>query len=55
MSKSYECQICHYVYSKLTGEPLADVVAGTTWEQIGEDFKCPHCHANKKMFREALE
>lgn len=51
MYKSYECQICHYVYSEASGEPLANIGAGVRWEDLGDEFQCPHCQAKKKMFR----
>ncbi len=52
MHKSFECQICHYVYSEASGEPLLGVNAGTTWEELGHEFQCPHCQAKKKMVKE---
>ncbi|MFV9651416.1 rubredoxin [Pseudomonas citrulli] len=54
MEKAYECQICHYVYLESLGESLVNVEPGTTWEEIGEKFRCPHCHAEKKMFKEIV-
>jgi rubredoxin len=54
MYKSYECQICHYVYEEVSGEFLVGVDAGTRWEELGEEFQCPHCQAKKRMFREVV-
>lgn len=54
MSRSYEYQICHYVYSESSGEALVDIEPGTTWDEIGEAFQCPHCQAKKKLFIEVL-
>lgn len=54
MYKSYECQICHYVYDEVSGEPLVGVDAGTRWEELGEEFQCPHCQAKKRMFKEVV-
>ena len=52
MDKTYERQICHYLYSESTGEPLMNIVPGTAWDEIGDEFRCPHCQATKKMFIE---
>lgn len=51
-SKEYECNFCHYVYSEEQGEETEGVVPGTQWEDLPEDFKCPHCRTKKKNFTE---
>ena len=52
VSKEYECDFCHYVYSEEQGEETEGIVPGTQWEDLPEDFKCPHCRAKKKNFSE---
>jgi len=37
-----------------SGEALVDIEPGTTWDEIGEAFQCPHCQAKKKLFIEVL-
>ena len=54
MYKDYECTICHYVYSEASGEPLVGIEAGVPWDELGDEFQCPHCQAKKKMFREVV-
>jgi rubredoxin len=51
MSKA-RCKICGYVYHSENGEDTKDVVAGTEWEDVPEDFRCPSCGAKKKLFIE---
>ncbi|MNY44898.1 Anaerobic nitric oxide reductase flavorubredoxin [compost metagenome] len=55
MSKEYECQLCHYTYSEADGEPLENIEPGTQWDDLSENFKCPHCRAKKKMFKEVVK
>ncbi|AMK15202.1 rubredoxin [Methanobrevibacter olleyae] len=47
----YKCSVCGYIYDTETGEERRNVPAGTAWEDVPEDFKCPLCGAVKKMFR----
>ncbi len=46
----YKCKVCGYVLDTEKGETRKDVAPGTSWEEIGEGFKCPLCGAPKKMF-----
>lgn len=51
MSDNKKCSICGYVYYSEDGCSERDIAAGTLWEDVPEDFKCPLCGAIKKMFR----
>ncbi len=46
----YTCSVCHYVYEEVLGVPNSDIIAGTRWEQISEDWLCPECGATKNQF-----
>ncbi|WP_297980805.1 rubredoxin [uncultured Methanobrevibacter sp.] len=48
----YRCAICGYVFDTETGEAKKDIAAGTAWEDVPADFKCPLCGAVKNMFKE---
>lgn len=48
--QSYECQICGYVYNPVDGDPEGGVPAGTSFEQLPEEWKCPVCGADKDQF-----
>ena len=46
----YVCTLCGYVYDPEQGDPDNDVVAGTKWEDVPEDWECPICGASKEDF-----
>ena len=46
----YVCSVCGYVYDPADGDPDHDVPAGTSWEDVSEDWVCPMCGADKSMF-----
>ncbi|OHB95435.1 MAG: rubredoxin [Planctomycetes bacterium RIFCSPHIGHO2_12_42_15] len=49
MSK-WECRVCGYIYDPAKGDPDNGVNAGTTFENLPEDWVCPSCGANKDLF-----
>jgi rubredoxin len=49
MSK-YECTACGYIYDPAIGDPDNDVAAGTSFEDLPEDWVCPDCGVGKDMF-----
>jgi len=49
-SGQHQCRSCSYVYDQTKGDPEYPVSAGTTWEQLPEDWLCPTCGANKSLF-----
>lgn len=48
----YVCKPCGYVYDPEVGDKVAKIPAGTTFEQLPEDWVCPMCGAGKKHFME---
>lgn len=50
--KQYKCSICGYVYDEAKGIPEAGIPAGTRWEELPSDWKCPLCGASKSDFVE---
>jgi len=44
------CTICGYVYDPEIGDPDNGIAAGTTWEDVPEDWLCPICGASKDDF-----
>lgn len=46
----YVCSVCGYVYDEAAGIPETGITAGTTWDQIPEDWTCPLCGATKDEF-----
>ena len=48
--EKWECMVCGYVYDPAVGDPDADVLPGTAFEDLPEDWVCPECGAEKDMF-----
>ncbi len=46
----YVCTICGYVYDPEQGEPDNDIAAGTSFDDLPEDYECPICGAGKDDF-----
>ena len=43
----YVCLDCGWTYDEETGLPEQAIAAGTKWEDLPEDFKCPDCDVLK--------
>jgi rubredoxin len=50
----HECQNCGYIYDPDVGDSEGGIKAGTSFEDIPEDWVCPVCGATKSQF-EPLE
>lgn len=48
--KSYECQVCSYVYDPSIGDPDGGIAPGTPFEDIPDDWECPVCGTRKTDF-----
>lgn len=46
----WKCSVCGYVYDEGIGEPATDTPAGTGFEELPDDWKCPVCGAGKEAF-----
>jgi len=46
----YQCTICGWVYDPAVGDPDGGIAAGTPFEKIPDDWKCPMCGAAKSDF-----
>ncbi len=46
----YVCTICGYVYDPAQGDPGNGVAAGTSFEDVSDDWECPVCGAGKDDF-----
>lgn len=46
----YECTVCGYVYDPEAGDEDGNVVGGTKWDDVPEDWVCPVCAAGKDAF-----
>ncbi len=50
--KNYVCDVCGYVYDPTVGDPDNGVVAGTSFENLPDDWACPLCGVGKDQFSE---
>lgn len=49
----YICGICGYVYDPEKGDPEHGIPAGTAFEDLPDDWKCPRCRQGKENFNKA--
>lgn len=49
----YQCQMsnCGYIYNPKRGCKKNKIDKGVAFEDLPEDYKCPLCGVNKKMFK----
>jgi rubredoxin len=50
--KRYVCQVCGYVYDPAVGDPDNGIAAGTSFQDLPDDWVCPDCGAGKDQFEE---
>ncbi|MDX2254721.1 MAG: rubredoxin [Pseudanabaenaceae cyanobacterium bins.39] len=46
----YECGVCGYVYEPAVGDAKRNIPAGTAFESLATDWRCPVCNTKKKAF-----
>ena len=47
---SYECRSCGYVYEPAKGDNQSKIPAGTLFEELPNDWRCPVCSVRKTQF-----
>nr|QNO47538.1 rubredoxin [Methanosarcinales archaeon ANME-2c ERB4] len=47
----YRCTMCGYTYRPERGDPASGIAAGTAFEDLPEDWKCPACGVGKEFFK----
>lgn len=50
--KKYVCNVCGWVYDEAIGDVDNGIAAGTTFDELPEDFACPLCGVGKDDFSE---
>ena len=50
MFKTWLCVVCGLIYDEALGWPDDGIIAGTRWEDVPEDWKCPECGVGKDDF-----
>ena len=48
--KKYRCKECEHFYDEAKGCADSEILAGTLWEDIPNDWVCPICGAPKDFF-----
>ena len=46
----WQCVVCGFIYDEAVGIPDEGIPAGTTWEDIPDDWLCPDCSVGKADF-----
>ena len=46
----YVCNVCGYIYNPEEGDAMASIDAGTSFEDLPEDWCCPLCSVAKSNF-----
>ncbi|MBT3864466.1 hypothetical protein HOE67_00380 [Candidatus Peregrinibacteria bacterium] len=48
--QKYYCKVCADIYDPALGDPDSGIAAGTPFEDLPEDWKCPVCGVTKDQF-----
>lgn len=48
----YRCLRCGYIYDPQQGDPQGNIKAGTTFDELPENWTCPVCGADKSEFEQ---
>ena len=46
----YICTVCGYIYDPGVGDPDSGIEAGTSFDDLPDDWVCPECGAPKESF-----
>ena len=48
--RKFVCAECGWVYDESEGMPQKNILPGTKWEDVPDNFICPGCSASKLFF-----
>ena len=51
----YVCDVCGWIYDETVGDGELEIVPGTKFGDLPEDFLCPLCMVGKEQFSELGE
>jgi len=51
--EKWVCTVCGYTYDPAVGDPTNNIVAGTAFEDLPDDWVCPECGVGKEFFEKA--
>ncbi|ORJ62099.1 rubredoxin [Geothermobacter hydrogeniphilus] len=46
----YICSNCGYIYDPQQGDPMSDIPAGSSFDELPKDWCCPLCYLGKEIF-----
>ncbi len=46
---AYHCPVCDYTYDESKGAAREGFPAGTDWDRIPDDWRCPDCGVRDKV------
>lgn len=52
-SGKYVCSVCGYIYDPESGDPTQNIPAGTKFEDLPQQWRCPRCKQPKEKFNPA--
>lgn len=47
----YRCIVCRYIYDPAQGDPRQYIHAGTSFNELPDDWQCPECGVRHESFR----
>ena len=48
--RQWQCIVCGFIYDEAKGIPEEGIAAGTSWDDIPDDWECPECGVGKDDF-----
>lgn len=48
--KKWQCVVCGFIYDEEEGWPEENILPGTAWEDVPDDWACPDCGVSKSSF-----
>jgi rubredoxin len=55
MIVKWQCTVCGYIYDPEFGDPDNGIQAGTSFEDLPDDWVCPECGAETDQFEPYTE
>ncbi len=49
-NEKYKCSVCGYIYDPETGDDTHGIKAGTSFDDLPDDWTCPVCGVDKSFF-----
>ncbi len=50
MMRKWQCMTCGFIYDEAEGWPDDNVLPGTRWEDVPDEWICPECGTPKSDF-----